>query len=119
MGTNNPKPPVTKERAKEAARETMYFASKKNSLGTYKQRIEHDYVTPTLDEFKSAMINKSPVFIFNTQYSTKQHFWEITELMKNDTVVGFCTAWADKTPHIMTWQEFYNQLKNGMEFIRF
>lgn len=100
-------------------RQAHFEASHQNRLGSFKERIERDYVYPTFDEFKDKLINKSPVFIWNTMYSDKEHLYQVTKLMGNEMVTLFCTAWADKTPKEYTWQEFYNLLKNGMQYIRF
>ncbi len=100
-------------------RQAHYDASHKRTLGSYKQRIEHDYVHPTFEEFKTKLLNASPVFIWNDGYSPKQHLYEVTKLMGNDSVTLFCTAWADKTPKEYSWEEFYRLLSNGMQQIRF
>ncbi|WP_114937561.1 hypothetical protein [Mucilaginibacter endophyticus] len=100
-------------------RQAHFDASHQRKLGSFKKRVEHDYVYPSIDEFKDKLLNASPVFIWNDMYSSKKHLYEVTKLMRNDGVTLFCTAWADKTPKEYTWLQFYKLLKNGMQYIRY
>jgi hypothetical protein len=91
-----------------------------NALVHYKERPEK-YTEPfTFEEFKAVMLEKSPVFIYNTMYSNDKPLYQITSHFMPSGVTFFCTSWADKTPEKETLESFYQRLKrDGLEYAKF
>ena len=91
-----------------------------NVLVHHKERPEK-YTEPfTFEEFKAVMLEKSPVFIYNTMYSNDKPLYQMTSQFMPSGVDFFCTSWADKTPQRITLEKFYHRLKtDGLEYVQF
>ena len=106
----------------EEQRDAMYWASIKNVLYHEKEVKKVELVPFTFEEFKTVMIQKSPVMIYNTMWSEKKDFYRITKMISpsDDGVWMYCQGSADKTPKLWSWQGFYRHVKsNGIEHIKF
>jgi hypothetical protein len=91
-----------------------------NILVHHKERSEKYFEPFTLEEFKTIMLEKSPVFIYNTMYSKDKPLYQITSRFMPSGVEFFCASWADKTPKRVTLEKFYHRLKvDGLEYAEF
>ena len=106
----------------EKQRESMYYGSLKNHLVTTRLITKTVYDPISFEDFRRIMIEKSPVFIYNTMWSEKNRLYEITkQIYPSDEGITFiCKAWADKSPKFKSFQDFYNMLlSEGIEYIKF
>lgn len=110
------------EGTQDDARATMFFASIKNMFGKYVENKAAVFEAFTANEIKQTMFDKSPVHIYNLEYSKKEPWMHITKriLPSHEGVYGYFNSASDKTPKYFTWAQFYwHLLISGIENIRF
>lgn len=110
------------EGTQDDARATMFFASIKNTLGKFVENKVAVFEAFTANEIKQTMFEKSPVHIYNLEYSKKEPWMHITKriLPSHEGVYGYFNSAADKTPKYFTWAQFiWHLFISGIENIRF
>ncbi len=103
-------------------RETMFEASLKQRLVTYKEVVTHVPVNRSLEEIKQIFIEMSPTSLYVIPYSNKRPCIHITKqiMPSHGGVWMYYDSWADKTPKFYDWDNFYFELNRcGMENIKF
>lgn len=124
-GTASNKDAIEKEQEQQKAKAWDEWrdslVTHENVFVHYKKKDEHYTEDFTLEEFKKVMTEKSPVFIYCNEWSSKiPHFQITTRVMPSSGFYYFCNAWADKTPVHTTIEEFYKKLQQpGLKYFSF
>ena len=103
-------------------RETMFEASLKQRLVTYKEVVTQVPVNRSLEEVKQIFIDQSPTSLYIAAYSHKKPCIHITKqiMPSHGGVWMFYDSWGDKTPKFYDWENFYFELNRcGLENIKF
>ena len=93
-------------------RQTHHDASIKNVFYTTEEVVSTKVVPLPIEKVIDLMINKSPVHIYNTQYSRRKPCIIITkQIMPSDGgVYMYYDSWGNKTGKFVPWEQFYRQL---------